>query len=84
MISVSFSRIVPVDGVTVVIGAAVPTERKMKTKSWKYVTIALFCALKKLFKGSLGLIFFTQISDGAKMMKIYRLNLHLNEGCCLS
>ena len=49
MISVSFSCIiVPVDGVTVVIGAAVPTERKMKTKSWEYVTIALFCAYKKI------------------------------------
>ena len=65
MISVSFSRLVPVDGVTVGIGAAVPTERKMKTKSWEYVTIPLFLALKKLIKGSLGLIFFTQISNGA-------------------
>ena len=48
MISVSFSRLVPVDGVTVGIGAAVPTERKMKTKSWEYVTIPLFCAYKKI------------------------------------
>ena len=30
MISVSFCRLVPVDDVTVGIGAAVPTERKMK------------------------------------------------------
>ena len=61
------------DEITVLIGAAVPAERNMKTKSSEYVITAPFCVHKQDFlKAANGsTIFFTQISEGAKMMKIY-------------
>ena len=49
--------IVPVDEITVLIGAAVPAERNMETKSSEYVITAPFCVHKQNFvNGSLGLL----------------------------